>query len=70
MGLGSERMSESLELNLRKYHYDFSYLSELKLHVDTKVDEQTMLFFYIQAFLLPEDNVTEVLKSFSIRHPF
>ena len=34
------------------------YLRILKLHVDTKVDEQTMLFFYIEPFL-PEDKVTE-----------
>ena len=40
------------------------------LHVDTEVDEQTMLFFYIQAFLLPEDEVAEELKYFFIRHPF
>ena len=46
------------------------YLRILKLHVDTKVDEQTMLFFYIQAFLLPEDEVTENFKSFFISHPF
>ena len=41
-----------------------------KIHVDAKVDEQTMLFFYIQAFLLPEDEVTEDFESFFISHPF
>ena len=42
----------------------------LKLHVYTKVDEQTMLFFYIQAFLLPEDEVTEVFILFLVSHPY
>ena len=29
-----------------------------------------MLFFYIKAFLLPEDEVTEVFFLFFIRHPY
>ena len=41
----------------------------LKFHVDTKVDEQTVLFFYIKAFLLPEDEVTEEIVLFLISHP-
>ena len=44
------------------------YLRILKLHVDTKVDEQTMLFFYIQAFL-PENKVTEKFILFVVIHP-
>ena len=64
-----------IQLNLRriilynKYHDYSPYLRILKLHVSTKVDEQTMLFFYIQAFLLPEDEVTEVFILFFISHP-
>ena len=46
------------------------YLRILKLHVDTKVDEQTMLFFYIQALLLPEDEVTKEMIYFFISHPY
>ena len=53
-----------------KYHDYSPYLSMRKIHVDAKVDEQTMLFFYIQAFLLPEDEVTEDFESFFISHPF
>ena len=44
------------------------YLRILKLHVDTKVDEQTMLFFYIQAFF-PEDEVTKKFILFVVIHP-
>ena len=44
------------------------YLRILKLHVDTKVDEQTMLFFYIEPFL-PEDIVTEKCILFFVIHP-
>ena len=63
------------ELRIRISQYinqycDFSpYLSILKLHVDAKVDKQTMLFFYIKAFLLPLNEVTEEFKSFFISHP-
>ena len=46
------------------------YLRILKLHVDTKVDEQTMLFFYIQAFFLPEDEVTKEMICLLISHPY
>ena len=40
-----------------------------KLHVDTEVDKQTILFFYVQSFLLPEDEVTEEFIFFLISHP-
>ena len=46
------------------------YLRILKLHFNTKVNEQTMLFFYIQAFLLPEDKVTEVFFLFFVGQSF
>ena len=42
----------------------------LKPHVDTKVDEQTMLFFYVQTFLLPKDEVTEEFILLFISHPY
>ena len=54
----------------QKYHDDSPYLSGLKLHVYTKADIQTVLFFNIQTFMLPEDKVTEEFKSFFISHPF
>merc|ERR1711986_67169 len=58
------------DIYMNKYRDYFPYLRILKLHVDTKVDEQTMLFFYIQAFLLPEDEVTEVFILFLVSHPY
>ena len=42
----------------------------LKLDVRPEVDEQTMIFGYIQAFLLPEDEVTEKFIIFFVSHPF
>ena len=56
--------------NLWKYHDDSPYLRKLKLHADTKVDKQTVMFFYIQALLLPLDEAREVLQCFFISHPF
>ena len=41
---------------------------QARSHVDTKVDEQTRIFFYIQTFLLPEDEVTEEFQSFFLGH--
>ena len=42
----------------------------LKLDVRPEVDEQTMIIGYIQAFLLPEDEVTEKFIIFFVSHPF
>ena len=53
-----------------KYHDCSPDLRILKHHVDTEVDEQTMVFVNIQAFLLPEDGVTEEFILFFVRHPF
>ena len=50
-------------------HEDAPYLGILNVHVDPKVDEQTMMFFYIQALLLPEEEVADEFKCFFVRHP-
>ena len=59
-----------VEGDLLKYHDDSPYLRILKNHVDTEVDEQTMIFMNIQAFLLPKDEVTEEFILFVVSHPY
>ena len=59
-----------VEGDLLKYHDDCPYMRNLKHHVCPKVDDQTMIFIYIQAFLLPEDEVTEEFILFIVSHPY
>ena len=58
------------EIYFNRYHDYSPYLRIFQLHVDTKVDQQTMLFFYIQALLLPQDEITEEFHPFFASHPF
>ena len=56
--------------DLLRYHDYSPYLRILKLHIRPEVDDQTMMFIYIQAFLLPEDEVTEEFILFIVTHPY
>ena len=71
--LGATPLLNSIcyDLNyLIRYHDDSPNLRILKLHVRPEVDEQTVIFVYIHAFLLPEDEVTKELILFVVTHPF
>ncbi|MCH2189266.1 hypothetical protein MK079_05575 [Candidatus Gracilibacteria bacterium] len=78
-GGGEETISISMKLlkpkdgeenTMGKYHDYSPYLRILKLHIRPEVDEQTMIFINIQAFLLPEDEVTEKFILFVVTHPY
>ena len=45
-------------------------MRNLKHHVRPEVDDQTMIFINIQAFLPPEDEVTEEFILFVVTHPY
>ena len=52
-----------------KYQIYSPNLRILKFNFHSEVDEQTMSLTYIQAFLLPEDEVTEEIIFFFVSHP-
>ena len=63
------RFQSSRRLVKAKYQIFSPNLWILKLDVRSEVDEQTMSLTYIQAFLLPEDEVTEEIIFFFVSHP-
>ena len=52
-----------------RYHDDSPQLRILRLDACPEIDDQTILFFYIQAFLLPEKEVMEKIVFFLVSHP-